>query len=513
MSTDIVLATFNARYTHASMGLRCLRANLGPYRERSEILEATVGLRPLLFVEQILARRPKIVGLGVYVWNARESLHLVRLLKAIAPEVVVVLGGPEVSHELEAQEICTLADFVVRGEGEVAFARLCTALLGRGLVVAPAKIIDGLTSPPGELVLPYDEYDDRDLRERTIYIEASRGCPFRCAFCLSALDRGVRAFPLEVLLAALGRLHDRGLRRFKFVDRTFNLAIADAVQILEFFLRKGASDLFLHFEMIPDRLPEPLLRVLEQFPAGAIQLELGFQTFDPRVAARIARRTHIDDALENVRKLRTRTGAHVHADLIAGLPDETWESFAAGFDLLVDAGPQEIQLGLLKRLRGAPLWSSKVDSGAVFDEEPPYEVLRTPTLDFSALAQLRRIAWVWDRVFNQGRAPHASGLAVETWRGRGSVFAGLAQLTAEVAAREGVLHAVPWERLFAHLRAHLLALGIPEPRMTEAFAADVSHGKANAAAPGRTRDEGRSVGPPSRQRRHLRGRVEENGRA
>lgn len=503
---DIVLATFNARYTHASMGLRCLRANLGAYRARSEILEATVGLRPLSFVEQILTRRPKLVGLGVYVWNARESLHLVRLLKRLAPEVTVVVGGPEVSHETDAQEICALADFVVRGEGEVAFARLCATVLGdaRGLVVAPEKIVDGGTPALSELALPYDEYDARDLAERTIYVEASRGCPFRCAFCLSALDRGVRPVPLDRLLDALGKLHDRGLRRFKFVDRTFNLAIGDAQRILAFFLERGADDLFLHFEMIPDRLPEPLLRTLERFPAGAIQLELGFQTFDPRVAARIDRRTHLERALDNVRQLRARTGAHVHADLIAGLPEETWESFAAGFDRLLDAGPQEIQLGMLKRLRGAPLWRSSTD--AVFDEEPPYEVLRTPTLDFAALATLRRIAWVWDRVFNQGRAPRVAALVLATWRARGSAFAGLARLTEAIAAREVVLHAVPWERLLDHVRTHLLGLGVPEERVHAAVDGDVGRGRRGPPERARVdRGERRPSGPPSRQRRHLHG--------
>lgn len=514
MSIDIVLATFNARYTHASLGLRYLRANLGALRERSVIVEATLATSPWSMADRILALAPKIVGIGVYIWNARESQQLVRMLKQVAPQIVVIVGGPEVSHETEAQAMFPWVDHVVRGEGDLAFARLCEHVLApRRLAMLPPKIVDGGTPDLATLALPYDEYSDEDLRDRTVYIEASRGCPFRCAFCLSALDRGVRAFPREHFHAALDDLYRRGLRRFKFVDRTFNLAIDDATAILRFFLERDHDALFLHFEMIPDRLPGELLELLTRFPSGAVQLEVGFQTFDPEVARRIERRTQRDRALENLRRLRETTGVHVHADLIAGLPGESWETFGAGFDTLVAAGPQEIQLGVLKRLRGAPLATSPHTEGFIFDDQPPYEVLQTPTWTFARLAELRRVAWVWDRVFNQGRAPQCAALLLEAWAARGSVFEGLADFAATVVAKEPVLHGVPWERWLRHMYEHLCALGIDPTLALAAAQQDARKVRLPSFAPtseASVRDPRPAQGPPPRQRRHLEGPAAES---
>ena len=211
------------------------------------------------------------------------------------------------------------------------------------------------------LALPYDEYTEEDLAHRVVYVEASRGCPFRCAFCLSALDRTAWAFDLPRFLAALERLYRRGARRFKFVDRTFNLKVDAAAQILQFFLDRLAADgagLFVHFELIPDHLPARLRELVARFPAGVLQFEVGVQTFDPQVQARI-QRTQDDARTEaNLRWLVQHSRAHVHADLIFGLPGETLAGFARGFDRLLALGPQEIQLGVLKRLRGTPLAGS-----------------------------------------------------------------------------------------------------------------------------------------------------------
>jgi radical SAM superfamily enzyme YgiQ (UPF0313 family) len=250
---DVVLATLNARFIHASFGLRYLRANLGELRPRSEILEFTIQERPLDVAEQILAREPRIVGLGVYIWNVAPTTELVALLKRLRPDLVVVLGGPEVSHETDKQEVVRLADHTIAGEADLAFAALCRDLLaGRP---PPAKVIAAPLPALGALALPYDEYADADIAHRLVYVEASRGCPFECEFCLSSLDVPVRQFPLEAFLAALDRLFARGVRHFKFVDRTFNLNLAVSRAILEFFLARLRPGLFLHFEMIPDRLP------------------------------------------------------------------------------------------------------------------------------------------------------------------------------------------------------------------------------------------------------------------
>ena len=400
---DIVLATLNAKYPHCSFGLRYLLANLGDLQLRAGIREFDISQRPLDIAEQILRLSPKIVGLGVYVWNATQSTQLVADLKRLRPDLIVVLGGPEVSYETDQQPICEQADFVITGEADLAFANLCRQLLAGQR--PPDRIIAAPPPDLAQLALPYALYDDRDLDHRVIYVEASRGCPFACDFCLSALEIPVRAFPLESFLAAMQSLLDRGCRQFKFVDRTFNLNTKISTAILEFFLARLQPELFLHFEMIPDHLPPPLRQLIQKFPPGTLQFEVGIQTFNEAVAARIHRRQDNATAAENLRWLRAETGVHIHADLILGLPGEDLPSIAAGFDRLVALRPQEIQIGMLKRLRGAPIANHDGEWEMAYSPNPPYEILQTNRIDFFTMQRLRRMARYWDLVANSGNFP------------------------------------------------------------------------------------------------------------
>ena len=443
---EILLTTLNATWEHASFGLRCLFAALGPLQARARIQEHTIKDRATDVVEQILAKKPRIVGLGVYIWNARETQEVVQQLKILQPELIIVIGGPEVSHELENQKLSELADYVVQGEGEVVFAELCQALLAPGTDApytesgthssstkllpiqgneyttgnknaAFPKILAG-GRPDLQTVFrassPYDWYSDEDLQNRVVYLEASRGCPFSCEFCLSSLDEKVRTFPLDDFLAHMDALMKRGLQRFKFVDRTFNLKIQDATRILDFFLDRFEPGMFLHFEMIPDRLPSALRERLAKFPLGAVQLEVGIQTFADDVSTRISRKQNVEKLEENLRWLRTHTGVHIHADLIAGLPGEDFESFGRGFDQLYALKPHEIQLGVLKRLRGAPIDRHSTSFDMRYNKTPPYEVLQTGALRFDELQRLKRLARFFDMVHNSGRFPDTVQLLVGT---------------------------------------------------------------------------------------------------
>src|SRR5437667_1911505 len=252
------------------------------------------------------------------------------------------------------------------------------------------KVIAAELPQFNQLVLPYELYDQRDVEHRVIYVEASRGCPFKCEFCLSSLDVPVRNVPLEPFLEAMQSLLERGVRHFKVVDRTFNLSLKIGQRILQFFLERYRPGLFLHFEMIPDRLPEGLRELIRKFPSGALQFEVGIQTFNEEVAERISRRQDNFKLEENLRFLRAETGVHVHADLIVGLPGEDLASFAAGFDRLVALGPQEIQVGILKRLRGTPIVRHDRDWEMIYSPHAPYEVLRTGAIDFPTMQRLRR---------------------------------------------------------------------------------------------------------------------------
>jgi radical SAM superfamily enzyme YgiQ (UPF0313 family) len=404
---EIVLATLNAKYIHASFGLRYLFANLGELQPRAAIVEFDINQRPLELAEVLLARAPKIIGLGVYIWNVSETTEVVAILKRVRPEIKIILGGPEVSFETEGQEIVRLADHVITGEADLKFAEVCQELLRdkplamRGIEGLP-KIIPAGLPDFSRLMLPYEWYTDADLAHRIVYVEASRGCPFTCEFCLSSLDIPVRAVPLEPFLGAMQKLLDRGLKQFKFVDRTFNLNVATSRTVLEFFLARHRPGNFYHFEMIPDRLPAELREVIAQFPPGSLQFEVGVQTFNPEVGRHISRRQDYQRLADNFAFLRQSTRVHLHADLIVGLPGETVESFASGFDRLVALGPQEIQVGILKRLRGTPIIRHDAEWQMVYNAQPPYEILQNRMIDFALMQRLRRFAKFWDLVGNSG---------------------------------------------------------------------------------------------------------------
>jgi len=398
----ILLATLNARYHHCAFGLRYLWANMGDLRSATRLCEFTIQQPTLEIVADILSHEPRIVGFGVYIWNVAETTRVVADLKRLRPDIVVVLGGPEVSYETDEQEICGLADYIITGEADLAFAELCRELLssdgprnGQHVIAAPVPDLNAMR-------MPYDLYTEDDLAHRVIYVEASRGCPFTCEFCLSALDIPVRQFPLDQFLDALESLLERGARQFKFVDRTFNLNLKTSRAILEFFLARDPAGLFLHFELIPDRLPEALRELIVRFPAGTLQFEIGIQTFNETVGDLISRKQHNAVAEENLRWLREQTAVHLHTDLIVGLPGESVESFAAGFDRLVALQPQEIQVGILKRLRGTPIIRHDATWQMVYSPHPPYEILQTMLVDFSTLQELRRFAKLWDLIANSG---------------------------------------------------------------------------------------------------------------
>jgi radical SAM superfamily enzyme YgiQ (UPF0313 family) len=397
---DIVLATLNAKYIHAAFGLRYLLANLGGLQDRAVLAEFDLRQRPVDIAEALLARQPKIIGLGIYVWNVAPSTELVALLKRLRPGMVVVLGGPEVSYETEGQPIVRLADYVIQGEADLKFAEVCQGILG-GRPPTP-KILAAPFPDFENLALPYALYTDDDIAHRLIYVEASRGCPFRCEFCLSALDIPLRQAPLPALFEQLERLLARGVRQFKFVDRTFNLNRETSHAVLEFLLERYRPGLFCHFEVVPDHFPEALREIIRRFPPGTLQFEVGVQTFTPDVAARIERRQDGARTVANLRFLREQTGVHIHSDLVAGLPGESLESFAAGFDQLVALSPQEIQVGMLKRLRGAPIARHDVAWEMVYSPFPPYEILQNKLIDFATMQRLRRFARYWDLVANSG---------------------------------------------------------------------------------------------------------------
>lgn len=512
---DIVLTTLNARYWHSSFGLRYLFANLGELESRAVLLEFGINENPTEVLERILAENPRIVGFGVYIWNIEPVTRVVADLKRLRPELIVVLGGPEVSYEYEALPLVQTADYLITGEADLAFAQLCSRLLNGEL---PAeRVIAGGVPALSEVRMPYHLYSDEDIRNRVIYVEASRGCPFTCEFCLSALEIPVRQFDLDRFLAAMQQLLERGVRQFKFVDRTFNLNLRVSRRILEFFLERFEPGLFLHFEMIPDRLPDPLRELILQFPAGALQFEVGVQTFNPEVGEFISRRQDNDQLVRNFEFLRESTGVHVHADLIVGLPGESVESFGRGFDQLVRLGPQEIQVGVLKRLRGTPITRHDDTFEMLYSEHPPYEILQTSLISFAEMQRMRRFAKYWDLVGNSGNFTETCQRLLNLGD---SPFVSFQQLADWLFEQEGQTHGIPLGRLAERLFCFLTVIcQEPEQAIAELIWRDYTRGGREDrphflrrfSLPQPQKGRTRSEPLPTRQSRHLSNMVHQPG--
>ncbi|MDR0760774.1 MAG: B12-binding domain-containing radical SAM protein [Treponema sp.] len=411
---DIVLAVINAKWIHPSLALRLLKANLGPLEDRCQILEFALRQPLSEKTAPILAARPRILGLSVSIWNHQATLELLEALETAWAGVfkpIIVLGGPEISHLPPEAGILRYAHWVVQGEGEAVFRELCARLLKDSATErlpsassVCGKIISAKPVDPASLASAYRLYTGEDLCRKLVYVEVSRGCPFGCEFCLSSLDKAVREFPLDPFLGEMDLLIRRGARTFKFLDRTFNLDIERARRILEFFLARQGEEpaLRVHFEMVPSRFPPELREPLTRFPPGSLRLEVGIQTFNRETAALVGRPCDPEAELEALSFLGKYTNAIVHADLIAGLPEEDMASFGDGFDRLWLAGPGEIQVGILKRLPGTPLARRGEAWGMRYSPDPPYEVLETAALPALERDRLKNFARFWELIVNRG---------------------------------------------------------------------------------------------------------------
>lgn len=394
----IILTTLNSRFTHSSIGLRYLYANMQDLHDQTQILEFSINDAIQTIAEDILIHRPNILGIGVYIWNVGEIAELIHIIKKVSPQTTIILGGPEITYTPFRVNL-DLADYIIKGEGDLAFYKLCSKILNH---TAPKEKIIPMSLPKlKELKLPYQYYTDDDIKNRYIYVEVSRGCPFECEFCLSSMDEKVRAFNLDDVLEEFEKLWVRGARNFKFVDRTFNLNIRTANRILDFFLSRD-EPYFAHFEVIPDHFPDSIKEKMKLFTHGALQLEIGIQTLNPTVAKNVSRILNLDKIHDNIRFLEEQTQAHIHLDLIVGLPGESLESFGKNLDALVALADCEIQIGILKKLSGTYIKRHDIDFEMLYSDIPPYDILSNSNLSFMNIQTMKRFARFWDLTYNSG---------------------------------------------------------------------------------------------------------------
>jgi len=438
---EIILTTINAKWIHPSLALRFLKANLGSLEENCEIIELNLRQPLSEKVETLLAAHPRILGISVSIWNHTATLELLAELEKAwiahnVPRPLVVLGGPEITHLPPESAIFHYADHIIRGEGETAFKALCENVM-TGMAHNTHKFINAEPVSLDKIKSGYHLYTDEDLAKKLIYVEASRGCPFNCEFCLSSLDSEVREFPLDPFIAQMDALVKRGARTFKFLDRTFNVNIKRALKIIEFFLEKievQKERLVVHFEMVPSIFPDELREALSRFPPESLRLEIGIQSLNREVCARIGRLCDPEKELDTLRFMREKTNAIIHADLIAGLPGEDIASFGRGFDrlwqalnssALYNAMPYstelcstvlaegkkapaplyhraEIQLGILKLLPGAPISRHNEAFKMRYNPLPPYEIEETAAVGAADLRRIRNFARFWELIVNRG---------------------------------------------------------------------------------------------------------------
>lgn len=403
---SIGLVTINSKHVHMALALRYLRnaARRAGFDEvwlREYTLKTPVWKMASELAALTAGGQRAVLGFSVYIWNRLETFALIERLKKQNPSLVIVVGGPEVSFE--SGRPTPYIDYVIAGEGERKWME-CLQHVAGGRAPDAATLARWRTHGTDLPVLeesPYAEEDLAGLAQRLVYLETSRGCPYTCSFCLSALDEQVRFFPDALVKEDIRRLVAAGARKIKFLDRTFNLRKR---RVLDFFRFLAEFDgVEFHFEVVGDLLDDALLAFLETVPPGRFQFEIGVQTANPAVNARVERYQQPDKLFDRITRLVAADRVHVHADLIWGLPGEGMAEIRRGFERVLALRPHELQLGFLKFLPGAPIRSLIAEHGYVFQDAPPYEVIRHKDLSADEVLALKRFEEVFDIYYNSGQ--------------------------------------------------------------------------------------------------------------
>lgn len=413
---NVVLSTLNSKFIHSSLALRYLKAYGEAHGQAYDIVEYTINMPVLHILSDITEHDIDVLGFACYIWNIEMTLHVVDMVKAVRPDIKIVLGGPEVSFTAdELLERCPNIDYIVQGEGEEAFHALVTALqLGNdGLdPVIPgvrgrrdSSILGSLeaveVSDLSSIPFPYTEEDMEDLEHKIIYYESSRGCPFSCQYCLSGNKNTVRFFPQERTLEELQWFIDHGVKQVKFVDRTFNCAPHHHRPLMEF-MRNSDTDMNFHLEMEPELMTEWETNILCETPPGRIQIEVGVQSTHKKTLDAINRYNDWPYIQKSIRPIIQAGRTHVHMDLIVGLPHEDFNRFGQSFNDLFSLQPHALQIGFLKLLKGSGVRRMR-EYKYLADPLAPYEVLSTHVLPYDDVRFLKYFEDVFERFYNSER--------------------------------------------------------------------------------------------------------------
>jgi radical SAM superfamily enzyme YgiQ (UPF0313 family) len=415
-----VICVLNSKYIHSSLAPWCLLAGMDAYCEpaiTAKVMEGTINEPVENVAQRIIGESPQVIGFCCYIWNISATKQLLRLVKAQLPDTVIVLGGPEVSYN--AEELLRdepFVQYVISGEGEKPFSLLLNAIY-RGETVRNIPgvcyrednriVVAAPHTPDEEPPTPYTEKYFNALKGRIAYLETSRGCPYSCAFCLSGRCGSARFYNLERAKKELLLLANSGTQTVKLVDRTFNANRGRAIELYRFIIQNYGTAIpkgvCFHFEIAGDILDEETIQLLATAPLGAMQLEIGLQSFNSKTLAAVNRKTDVERLKNNISRIAENANMHMHIDLIAGLPYEDWNSFANSFNIAYALKPNMLQLGFLKLLYGAPMRDKPEEFPCRYKPLPPYEVISTPWLSEEELVRLHHTEDAVERLSNSGR--------------------------------------------------------------------------------------------------------------
>lgn len=408
-----ILTTLNAKYIHTSLALRLLYV-ANKDNHNISFKEYVIKEKIDTIVDELLAENPEVIGLSVYIWNVEETKAVIEGLKAKKNDLTIIIGGPEVTYEPEFFLENWQIDYVISGEGEFVLGELLTALeKGESTEIQSVSSRQKINKFPAQADLnkvanldsPYTlEEDKEEMKNKVIYFETSRGCPYQCQYCLSSLEKGVRYFPKEYILENLKYLIDNQAKLIKFLDRTFNINKEHTSRIFDFMIDNYRPNLSCQFEVYADILTDEIINYLnERLPKDYFRFEIGIQsTYEPTNKA-VKRRQNFELLASNIKKIMDGGKIDLHLDLIAGLPHETLERFIKSFNDVFALGAKEVQLGFLKMLRGTGLRNRAKEYGYEFDEKAPYQIYFNKDISAQELEQIHEAEHALEKYWNSGK--------------------------------------------------------------------------------------------------------------
>lgn len=416
----IILTAINSQYVHLNVAVRYLKKYVEANSEiRVDIYETNINNQLINIIKDIFEQQPDMVIFSTYIWNKEYVFDITKELKKILPNVKIALGGPEVSYEWDKtmQENSEI-DYILTGEGEKILLNFLTKNISevKGVVYRENDEIkyNGVETLIENLdIIPFP-YDDEELEDRTkiFYYESSRGCPFNCSYCMSSIDKSVRYYSIDRTKKDLKRFLDSPIKLLKFVDRTFNLSKEKYMAIWKFLLENYREGITFHFEINANIFDDETLDFLETVPKGYFQFEIGVQTIDPQAMKSIGRVNNLEKLEHNIKRISRNI--HLHLDLIAGLPYETYDKFRYSFDYVHKLKPEMIQLGFLKLLKGTKMYEEREQYSYKYFSKPPYEVFSNEFINFSEIVKLKNIEKVLDFYYNSEKFPNSVQWIIDT---------------------------------------------------------------------------------------------------